>query len=465
MAKRISKHVTDFYRMPRLVRPFRGGFEPCLIPGHHARTFVRLRLHEYTNNSRELAEFTGFGDVPPQAVIAGYQASGLLNERSGGEMTDAVFLRHQRVEPLPLQVESLSGEERAELLENHQIAKRIAERTWSIVNEHECVWDDVQLWGREVFSIRSFFGNHPPLQLTHSGMVEQWRMLATLAVQYLKSWQLLTRSKESSPDAGFVERCPGGDDLLVVAQSDRALVCAAIPRIMMGKFGSGSGASGMFWKDGILELDERGNTKFDSMGVPIFKARWERTHWASFAGTAVLAWAFAQVRLRRIFDALDVSERTTMQATARCLAHLAPILIWEDEDLDLVERVELEVIAAAASPRLQGASKHQRADPPPMSVEAQPLPRFDGWTKKELCRQMDCKGTTFDTIRKAAFLPAQPRGGEGAAFRYSPTQVRKLIAACRAVDAREHPVRANKWREYAELLAVYVPSPIPVARK
>jgi hypothetical protein len=76
----------------------------------------------------------------------------------------------------------------------------------------------------------------------------------------------------------------------------------------------------------------------------------------------------------------------------------------------------------------------------------------DGWTKKDLIDQAKAfdvilTSTTFWRIRRAAKVNAPPKGGKGPHYKFSMSDLRKMIAAVERGRVRKGAELASAWRD------------------
>jgi hypothetical protein len=362
-ASRLSKHLSEKVAgveapVPRIVAPSTDRLSPRLVCERYANMMLRLERAAFENESQRIDETEISSTIPPEAVVAAFQACGFLEHGPRGTLSDAVFVRQERIEPLPLDYDNRSDAEKRRIVDELD-RKRFGKRQWFAVDENALVWDSVELWGREVLVTQPSPSGHAPKQVTKSGMVEQWRHLMQLAVRYRQNWAFALGQPALQREAGFVENMSRETPAICLAVTSGAPVYAAIPKSIVERWNEerGQPTSTYGWTVQIPAYGPDGRPQLRDDGELEVAERWERTYEATSAGSAVLAWAFAQLRLRRIFDALDVGERAGMPAVAKCLAHLGPILGWADADFELVERAELEVLAVACATKLAAKGK------------------------------------------------------------------------------------------------------------
>jgi hypothetical protein len=363
---RVSKHRSEKVPIveapvPRIVAPSTDRLSPRLICERHAYMMLRLERAAFENKSQRVDEEQISSTIPPEAVVAAFQASGFLEHGPRGTLSDAVFVRQERIEPLPIDYDQRSDDEKRRIADELN-RKRFGKRQWFAVDENALVWDSVELWGREVLVTQPSPSGHAPMQVTKSGMVEQWRHLMQLAVRYRQNWAFALCQPALHKEAGFVENMSRETPAICLAVTNGAPVYAAIPKSIVERWNEEQGqpTSTYGWTVQVPAYGPDGRPQFRKDGELEVAERWERTHEATSAGSAVLAWAFAQLRLRRIFDALDVGERAGMPSVAKCLVHLGPILGWKQTDFDLVARAEIELIAVANSVKLVGKESQRK---------------------------------------------------------------------------------------------------------
>jgi hypothetical protein len=336
---------------------------PICLPARFALTKLRVANARYKSKAQYLVETRCCAEAHPDFVIAAYQASNLLEE------DDAVFLRRERYEPLPVNFDALPLEDRQRLSREHH-DNQSRNRLWYRIDENSTQWDHLELWGKFVYSIGLGDSGFSLEQATHSGAVEQWRALAHSAMTYQYRWRAAFESDLwKSPDmAGFV-RGENPDSQHIVLGKTNDLPCyAALPRELVDRWLTQQrhDSPTLKWKTGYMKLDATGEIVRESDGNIVYREQWERTHQSTHAGSAALAWAFAQRRLRRMFDKLGPALRLQMPSTVKCLTSLRPIIGWQDADFDLVRRVEIELIAVAGE--LVGEAKEKVANPPSQTI-------------------------------------------------------------------------------------------------
>ncbi|MEM1331476.1 MAG: hypothetical protein AAGG07_13045 [Planctomycetota bacterium] len=105
----------------------------------------------------------------------------------------------------------------------------------------------------------------------------------------------------------------------------------------------------------------------------------------------------------------------------------------------------------AVTESAQDRATHVVGDSPGLS-RSRPVSKPGGWTRKELVDEAlefgaKCSNSTFDSIRKAAEIPAAEKGGRGAQRRFSNADLRKLIAAVESGRFRSGETIAAAWRQ------------------
>jgi hypothetical protein len=417
---------------------------PRFVLNRGEETAYRLRLAEFQAGTQSLG-FGGLGvsgHIDPAVVITGLQASKLLEEE------DAVFKARKPIEPLRSNWEGVSETER----NKQELAYTIKyyDRPWFRVDANSCRWEDIRLWGKYVREVDP--RNHPQVrtQPTKSGMVEQWRALVSLAIRFRESIDIAKDDEFIRSNTGFVCLTKPGP----VHDKANIFLGGAGEHVFLATFSrtlvdfqkaddryAGDNRVGS-WQNFTWKRDANGEIVTSADGRREVGETWEQTHQSTYAGSAVLAWAFAQRRLQKIYDACSPFFRLQMSATAECLVGLGPILGWGPNDFAVVERAEREVIAIAPQ-LIKPATSTLTVEPPRGQPRWVTVSQLKAVAKRVLKSESDWSDS-WGRVREAAGVIV-PRGRKNHSL--SPEEVVRCVSVVSQVIAFGGTDIANAWRD------------------